>query len=249
MKENTERILLALYPSDDAQWGLSKQVLYGLVPHLSAGGKRSLLHLLQSDGSIALAQIGSETQVYLTPTGKRLLEQRFPALSDRWATWDGKWGCCVFVEAPTFDTQFRYLRQLVLKEGFFAVSRGVYFAPFPFSQVAMTELGERYAQATTVFTIASWQFEREQSFVLNELGIADVLTAYSGVSTEITQLLATFSDTTKATDQQKAQIYTVYDRFWEALGQDPGFAAAYGAKGYRPTSLIHSLHALFSHLS
>lgn len=244
MKKNTERILLALYPAGTDNWFLPLASIYQLVPQLSAGGKRSLIHVLKREQYLTTVQVGSETQVYLTNTGKELLTSRFPALSDRWQQWDGTWGCCVFVRAPQFDRQFRYLRQLLLKEGCFAVSRGVYFAPFPFSPVLMTELRDRYAAATAVFTIAQWQFEREHSFVLNQLGIADVLTTYSGISNEIAELLAIKNSSSGATDQQKKLIRTVFNRFCESLGLDPGFAASYGTADSAPRSLLAAVQPL-----
>ncbi len=244
MKKNTETILQALYPAKNSAWGLPVSVIGDFLPHLTDGGKRSILHLLKQDGSITVTQVGQSSYAYCTDRGRQRVEQRFPALSARWDTWDGLWGCCVFVRALSFDQQFRYLRQLALKEGLFAVSRGVYFAPFPFSPVLMQELADRYAAATAVFTIAEWQFEREQSFVLRELGISDVLTAYSSISTEIEQLLAQLRGITTASDRQKTHIRTVFNRFWEALGQDPGFASYYDPLHRSPGSLLARLQLL-----
>lgn len=248
MKKNTEKILLALFPAQNREWYLPLSSVYALVPQLSAGGKRSLIHLLKQDHSISTIQVGQQTHVYLDNPGKELLIRRFPALSERWQHWDGTWGCCVFVTAPQFDAQFRYLRQLLLAEGCFAVSRGVYFAPFPFSQVVMSELNDRYAPYTAVFTIAQWQFQREHSFVLRQLGIADVLQAYSGISEEIAQLLAKNNISAEATDQQKKLIHTVFDRFCESLGQDPGFAARYGPELLQPIRLFRSMQSLLERL-
>ncbi|MBP9819914.1 hypothetical protein KBC79_04195 [Candidatus Woesebacteria bacterium] len=248
MKKNTETILLALYPASNDQWFLPLHAIYALVPQLSGGGKRSLLHLLKKEEYISTVQVGTQTRVYLDSRGRELLISRFPALSERWGQWNGGWACCVFVEAPRFDRQFRYLRQLLLKEGCFALSRGVYIAPFPFSSILMGELSDRYSAATAVFTVEQWQFQREQSFVLAHLGIADVLTAYSGVSSEITDLLGVIGNSTTASDQQKKLIRTVFDRFCESLGHDPGFASYYGGGQQMPAQLLSALQPLLQFL-
>lgn len=247
MKRNTQKILLALYSQVG---GLKNRVpldkLQLVVPELSDGGFRSLLHVLKKQGSIVTGRVMGVTSVSITNRGTLLLEGEFPALSSQWDTWNGEWECMVFTASPSFDKQFRYLRKLLISQGALAINRGVYMSPGGFNDKVMSECQNSYFSNVLIFSVGEWKIAKESSFVIEKYGLLDLVETYSGVSNYVERLLITLDTKKRLTSSHKAEISLVYDRVIELLLEDPGFCSFYFKEVKSIKNTILSLNSLLS---
>lgn len=248
MKKNTQMVLLSLYydvnsstihrvPVERLQW---------LTPELTDGGFRSLLHVLRKQKLITVQKALGVSRASITHYGAKQLEAEFPALNSRWDSWDGSWDCMVFLSAPSFDKQFRYLRNLVVSEKAFPLSRGVYLAAHSFSQRVVSECVESYFGNVTIFSVGSWKVATEAEIIISHYGLQDVAEASSGISKEVSSLIEAVDTKKRLLEKQKESIYLVYDRVNEILLEDPGFCTFYFSDA---PSLKNTLYTLNHFLS
>lgn len=224
MKKNTQKLLLSLYFSkNQVQNRVPQEIVKILLSSLSDGGRRSLLFLLKRKNLIDSERVLGKTTVSLTNYGVTQLEAEFPALSQKWDSWEGEWECLVFLSAPKSDQQFRYLRQLLLSEGAINVSRGVYFAPKSFSDVVLSTCRNLYLSNLLLFSVGDWKIVNERSVIIEKYGLLDIVESYSGVSRDVDRLLVLLNDKKRAVDSLKNDINLVYDRLVAILVEDPGF--------------------------
>lgn len=252
MKNNTQKILLALYPGRSTEL-LSKRVSYEalqlVVPELSDGGFRSLLFVLKKQGIVTTQKILGKSSVGITQYGSLLLEREFPALSSKWVDWDGKWECMVFLEPPSFDKHFRYLRTLILSEGAVAFSRGVYMAPGGFPESIIKECQLSYHKAVILFSVGSWKIATESTFIIEKYGLLDIVEAYSGISRDVSRLLKQQIYKKELINQSKKDMNLVYDRVLAVLKEDPGFCSFYFQEVPNIQKLLSDLYILLSELN
>ncbi|MBP7842840.1 hypothetical protein KA017_02450 [Candidatus Woesebacteria bacterium] len=228
MKKNTQKLLVALY-SDVSQIKNRVPVphLQMLVPELSGGGFRSLLFALKKQGVITTQKALGVTTVSITHHGSIHLESEFPALSQKWDKWQGNWDCLVFMESPSLDKQFRFLRNLLLSEGAVAINRGVYLSPGGFSDVVLKECQNTYHSNVLLFSVEAWKLATDASFMIEKYGLLDVAEALSGISSDVDRLLKKVVDRKRLTQSDKISIHLVYDRVLDILLEDPGFCTFY----------------------
>jgi len=194
---------------------------------LTEGGKRSLLHFLKQRGLINSERVLGTTSIGITPHGIKALEDQFPALSPKWDAWQGNWDCLVFVKAPKTDKQFRYLRGLLVAEGAVSISRGVYAAPFSFSEKVTQECEQLYQDSILLFSVGSWKIASLRSLIIEKYGLLDTVESYSGISNDISRLLTSLDTNKRLTDRHKTELNLVYDRLIDILTEDPGFCGYY----------------------
>ncbi len=247
MKKNTQKILLSLYSEiGTLKYRVPTSNLECVVPELSAGGFRSLLHVLKKQGVITSQRVLGVTTVSITQYGMTLLESEFPALSSKWDEWTGQWSCLVFMESPFFDKQFRYLRKLLLSEGALAISRGVYISPGGFSDVVIKECKASYFSSVLIFSVADWKIAADSSFIIEKYGLLDIAENYSGISSDVTRLLKNTLDKKGLTDRQKENIHLVYDRLIDILLEDPGFCTFYFREVESIKTLLSRLNSVIA---
>lgn len=247
MKKNTQKILLALYstlPTHTQKRRVSYESLQLVVPELTSGGFRSLLFVLKKQGIITTQKVLGVSSVSITQHGVVLLEQEFPALSSKWEHWDGKWECMVFLEAPSFDKQFRYLRTLLIAEGALAISRGVYMAPGGFSDKVVKECQLSYFRGVLLFSVGTWKIATESTFVIEKYGLLDIAELYSGISKDVSRMLKTVIYKKELIYQSKNYINLVYDRVASILAEDPGFCTFYFPEIPKVKKLLEELNSL-----
>ena len=249
MKNNTKKILLALYNQNkQLPSPLSVQQLQRVVPTLSNGGFRSLLHVLAKQGLLTTQRVLQKTTVNISQQGMLSLEVEFPALSQKWDTWAGSWECLVFLGSPPFDKQFRYLRTQLISQGAFSVNRGVYLAPGAFSDVILQECQRRYHAHVLLFKVADWKVATEASFIIEKYGLLDVAEAYSGISSDVNRLLESSEYKKGLIYKDKNAISLAYDRVASVLLEDPGFCLFYFPSVVSVKKLLVSLHNLLQAL-
>ncbi len=246
MKKNALLVTTLLYPIGEGQ-DLFHTIdsAHAVVPHLSRGGVRSMLHLLVKRGVLASESLNAVSRFYLTSAGKEELIAQFPALDVVWETYSGEWHCIVFQDAPESDPQFRYLRSQVLKENALQLSRGVYVIPGAFSQEFLRTCQKLYGDAVALFTATSWDWGLERSVVTRNYALSDLATAYSGISREISLLLAKKKENNDLTNRQKQQFVSVYDRFRDLLCEDRGVVAHYYPKAVTARQLLQLFQQFF----
>ena len=247
MKSNSRSLLLLLYPTSASQdlFVTTKKARF-LLPDMTAGGVRSLLHYLEKENYLSSERLVSETRYYLTEAGKRKLEQLFPALDPEWASYDGTWHCIVFQTAPKGDPQFRYLRSQVIKEKALQLSRGVKCVPRAFSDDFVSLCSKIYAQSVALFSVSKWELGFERGVITRKLALSDIATTYSGVSSEIDELLASREQKRTLTDQQKKQFLSVFDRFRDVLAEDGGVISYYYPTVPTATQILAQLQRALS---
>ena len=249
MKKNTATLLLLLLPYKSSSTPyLTPAKAAALMPSFTSGGLRSTLFHLQSEGLLSSEKIAADTHYYLTQKGESALMAQFPSLSPEWETYTGSWQCLVFQTAPAGDPQFRYLRTQLLKERAAALSRGVYCVPRTFSNDLLALCNRLYTGAVTIFTVASWDFGFERAAATNHFSVADLATAYSGISREIESLLATTSAEQSMTDQQKKDFLSVCARFRDSLADDCGIGSYYYPNSPTARQLLSQLQLLATRL-
>lgn len=247
MKKNTQKILLALY-SDIGQIKNRVPVsqLQMLVPELSGGGFRSLLFALKQQGMITTHKVLGVTSISITHHGTVSLENEFPALSQKWDTWQGNWDCLVFMESSSLDKQFRFLRNLLLSQGAIAINRGVYLSPGGFSDVVLGECQNTYYSNVLLFSVATWKLATDSSFIIEKYGLQDVAEALSGISRDVDRLLKMMIDKKGLTQGDKTSICLAYDRVLAVLLEDPGFCTFYFKEVESMKSSVLKLNSFIS---
>ncbi len=222
MKSTTQKMLLSLYGASlENNGGLTTSFFSELLSELSTSGRRSLILLLEQKKRVSLEKIAAATHLYITEQGRRELLEVFPALQER-NDQQLMWNCIVFRDAPKGDEQFRYLRSILMQAGAFVLTRGVYAYPGCFPKKILDQCYSMYANSIFLFSVSDWQLGIERSTITRNFGLADLATAYSGISNEIDELLATNNSQATLNNQQKQSLFSAYDRFRELLKDDVG---------------------------
>lgn len=217
-----------------------------LLPNLTPGGRRSLVHYLKQKHLLRSERLGVESQLSLTPHGRDAIEKLFPALSARRMRWQGEWSVLIFINGPKGDPNFRYLRQLLLEHHALSLRRGVYLCPGEFPSQIMNELKQLYVGAVQVLTIDQWRFGDEQSLVEQHYKLSDVIEISSGISKEIEELLKRKKEQKGLTNKTKQQIFSVFDRLFDLLCQDPGLTHYYYPENDSSYQLLQKLQQLMT---
>ncbi len=247
MKQTSQVLLTALFPlaQGNPSVALSSKQLRFLVPDLSDSGFKSLLYLLEQQEQVSREFGGSEPVYTLTNLGKRAVEDEFPALSNRYDSWEGDWALLVFLTAPKGDPQFRYLRSVLLSQGAVALNRGVYLGAGGFSTRVMVELENEYRRSVVLMTVGEWQIGSEKPIVMKSLGLNDIAATYSGIGKQIDRLLEQNREKTSLKNQTKLTSVDLYHQFLSVLREDPGFTTRYIQRSTTSSELLSKLQQIF----
>lgn len=244
MKKNSKKLLLWLYKRTKTESWVSLSAVSLVIP-LSSTSLRALLKLHQQSGLLTIDTTQPEWYIQITPLGSELTSGLFPAVSDVYAAWDGRWTVLVFRQAPKTDKQFRYLRDQLVSIRAGAIARGVYLFPgdLPLSFVQLLRSLYNSGQVT-VATVTEWQLGSLELLINDVFKLSDVAQLYSGISTEVQQLLAV-GDTKKALNgADKEQLSSVFDRFYETTTQDIGLVSHYFSRVPTAIDLLHQMQLI-----
>lgn len=228
MKNNAQKILLCLYSfskSDRVLVTPSKLKL--AVPDMTDGGYRSLLLFLQRKELLIKESLPERQYFSLTDKGREALKSKFPALNPKWQTWQGEWHAMTFLRAPASDSQFRYLRQLLITDHAMPLTRGVYLAAGGFSSQIVDICSSLYQENVVIFSVKEWEFGLDRPIIVKYYDLASVASVYSSISNSLEELLEIFKKSKSTSNQQKMRISTTIDRLWSGLTEDPGFTTYY----------------------
>ncbi|HEX9817379.1 MAG TPA: hypothetical protein VGA89_00565 [Patescibacteria group bacterium] len=244
MKENAQRILSWLYPSDKAvRWVRSEE--FGVVaPDLTDGGLQSVLLFLQKRKRVVIERLEGQQLVSITTHGMRALEEQIPAFVPQRRTWQGDWQGIFFLRSPRSDQHFRFLRRLLTNGFALPVSRGVFLYPGKLPEKIIFELNSGYEGAVLVAEFKNWSFGDEKELISEILALSDMINTYSGISKEIDKLLTLDQSLIEFTDQAKLRFSSVFDRLFTTLKNDYGIQQAYFPQEKTGIELLFALQKL-----
>lgn len=250
MKANTKQLLLAITRFDHKIEPLSASLLKKIVaPDLTESGWRSLLAWCQQKGWIKLHQSGrSKLTVYALPQAQTILATVFPAFSSQWVAWRGDWSALIFLEAPSSDKGFRYLRRFCVEKQLMPMTRGVYLGPSWWLEKEFVSIAKLYKTATQLVQIKEFVSgplnERIQQHY-DVIGLSDI---YSGISNQINDLLNK-KDTQKTLKKQAiSQISAILLQWSDVLALDLGVVRYYVPGAVVLPTLVEQWQHLLSSL-
>lgn len=227
MKENSKKILLFLYPSENESvwWNLDE--LHDLLPHLSLAGLQSALFLLDKKDLLRIDKTQVKWRYSLSSYGQSYLEELFPALCDSNEKWQGDWSLIIFLEAPKSDKNFRYLRSYLTQNKAIALTRAVYLYPGLLSAKVLADLQNSYKNAVLVMKISKWLFGDDFKVIGQKAQLNDLFELYSSISKELDRLISIKSNQKEFTQQEKINFFSVLSRFLSVLEIDPALLRLY----------------------
>lgn len=236
MKTTTKKLLLWLYSLDSMENRMVSSVKLRLIlPELKKSGYRSLLNLLKNqhyiftESSQASFDVAEDLGIMigLTSHGRNALEAQFPVLKTIVTPFVGDWSLITFIEAPSSDKQFRYLRQFLLNSHCGQLARGAYLYPGALPVEVMNTLNKLYVGKVVVTGLKSWNFGDERSTIDAVFHLSDLKSGYSGISKEVHSMLRKSNGQKSIENRDKTSIHMVFDRLVELLSQDLGLLLYY----------------------
>lgn len=246
MKRNTKQILAWLYPEEGSVRWVKKSELAWVMKDLTKGGLTSLLHYLQNQKKIVMESFSNEIQVSISSHGMRALETSIPVFSPQRREWRGDWTQVVFIQAPSNDAGFRFLRKLLLKYHGLVLARGIFLFPGNLPEEISTELRSSYEGAVSVMRLRDWAFGDERSIMGQNFTMSDLSALYSSISKDINQLLIKNSSKKGFSDQSKLLFSSVFDRLFHSFENDPGLLQYYFPQVESGLELLFSLRSVLS---
>lgn len=227
MKENSRKILLFLYPSENEPMWFTFQELQGLVPNLSRAGLQSALFLLDKKELLRIDKTQAEPKYSLSSYGKSYLEDLFPALCESNEKWQGDWSLLIFLEAPKTDKNFRYLRSYLTQNKAIALTRAVYLYPGLISEKLKTDLQHSYKNSVLVLKVSKWLFGDDFKVIGQKAQLNDLFELYSSISKELDRLISVKTIDKSFTQQEKNSFFSALSRFLSVLDSDPALLKLY----------------------
>lgn len=246
MRKNTQKLLLALYPTKEHSLAWTYEQISLIWGTLTSGGMRSQLLYLDREGYILRENYGNKSMVVLTNKGKKACERLFPSLSFKDKTWQGEWRVLVFLKAPAGDNSFRYLREQLLADRAYGLTRGVFIKPGELSPRLTSLLEQSYSDSVVLLRASEWLVGNDRSIIMDKLNQLDVIESYSGISREIATLLSNLQESNSLTDQQKQQFTTIFERFFSIIGTDLGISRYYYQTAPTALELLSKLQTAMS---
>lgn len=227
MKENSKRILLFLYPSENQPVWFNLAELQNLVPNLSHAGLQSALFLLDKKELIRIDKTQVESKYSLSSYGQSYLEDLFPALCESSEKWQGDWSLLIFLEAPKTDKNFRYLRSYLTQNKAVALTRAVYLYPGLISEKIKADLERSYKNSVLVLKVSKWLFGDDFKVIGQKAQLNDLFELYSSISKELDRLISLRSNEKSFTQQEKISFFSALSRFLSVLSTDPALLRLY----------------------
>lgn len=227
MKENSKKILLFLYPSENEPVWLIFSQLQQLLPMLSQTGLQSSLFLLDKKDFLRIDKTQAEWRYSLSSYGKSYLEDLFPALLANHDKWQGDWSLIIFLEATKTDKNFRYLRSYLTQNKAIGLTRAVYLFPGTITDKVQTELRKSYKNAVLVLKVSQWLFGDDFKIIGQKAQLNDHFELYSSISKEVDRLIRIRTENKSFTQQENSSFFSALDRFLSVLDNDEALLSFY----------------------
>ncbi len=243
LKQNSYRVLLWLLPTYQNPSPFTPTMVEHCVPQLSESGRVSLLYLLRRKQLISLVVVQSTWLVSLTALGHEALQAKFPALSRRSGQRQPRY-LVTFLKPPSNDPSFRYLRTLLLEQRAVPIARGSYLLLRTPDQSLLTLTRQLYAGSVLITEVGQWIQGDELQIIGQDNSLADLLSAYSSISSQITQLLEKKHSENGLNVADKAELSSIFDRLFTILLEDDGLVGDYFPQVENASQLLKSLSEL-----
>ncbi len=242
MKSNSKAILLAFFRGDSQLVPLPVVAARLAVPTLSDSGWRSLLYGLAKHGYLDLLQNEDQRVGRVSSLGEQALKALFPALfSNQLAL---EWNCVFCLKAPRQDPGFRYFRAKILQYGGIPLQRGSYLLPGTIPKPFLDECALLYPSSVMIGKVSEWILGNSAKVFKEAFMLQDISGVYSGVSTEISRLLAKNNVEIQLIQRENKQVSSLFNRLMSAMTQDPGFVAQLLPNTPLPRQLITDWQSL-----
>ena len=250
MRTSTQKLLLLLYSQDlNRSPRLKLTELEWLLPEVGPAGRRSLVYLLVKRGWLSLFGGYSHGWLSLTRPGQQALEAQFPALNSFWGEWTGEWDQVVFLAPPASDKQFRYLRELLLKQRTLPVARGVYLWPSGFLPELPELFLKLYPRSVLVFNSIRVIVGDLKPIVFDYYRLEELFQHYSSISRSIDSLISTFKTKKRLITKERIRVLNLLEKILFCLQFDLGLAQFYLPDMPSPNRLVFKLQTLTKKLS
>lgn len=242
MKITSKKLLLWLHPQlSESKRRVPFEQLSLILSELTPDGRESLVRYLEGNRLLFTDELEGKPMLSLSSHGETQLAADFPVLKRLNDPWQGEWLIVVFMDAPSTDKSFRYLRSVLLQEHCLSLKRGVYLHPGQFSERLQKLLHDSYRSNVVVANNKSWQFGDDQIFIGQNSQLKDIIDVYSGIGKEIETLLTEKSIAKGLSDRQKKGIGSIYDRLVLNMQQDSGIIPYYFPQAATGFELLQSL--------
>ena len=245
MKDNSKKILLFLYSGNNEERWLTSSGIRVILPDLTDAGYKSLLFLLEKKQFLKVDKTTEEFLYSLSSYGKSFLEDKFPALLAKSDKEQEAWKIIIFLDSPKTDKNFRYLRSFLSKNKAISLTRGVFLYPGNLSELIKKELESSYRNAVVVMELGNWLIGDEFTIMGQKAGLDDLFSLYSGISKELESLIIILSEKNSASDGQKKQLFSVFNRFVEAISADNTLLFYYFPQVETALTLLQKLQKAF----
>lgn len=219
MRYNSTAILLLLFSSDPmVPVVMTESQIHLFLSNLTKSGLRSLLFGLCQQELIIKHSTSTEQLYSLSDMGRESCVAKFPSLNMQTMNLS----LLIFKQAPPSDKGFHYLRTKCLQAKAIQLSRGNYLFSTGLPESLKVEIRKLYKDATIIFKVEAIESGFDWSTLNDSLQLWDLVSIYSGISKELTQLLTNFKEEKILTDGFKKKISELLNRFIEALSMDAG---------------------------
>lgn len=232
---------------DQSNEGLSQRVLDLLNPNLSAEGKRSLVvQALKME--LIWQENRSEGQFLgITQKGRGTITGIFPALQ---LVKPLNWSLLIFGKAKSSDPGFKSLSQLLRKEKWMAISRGVFLYPFSLTEQMNQVISSLYTSNVFVINNPQWSYGLDRSKIVQYYQLEQINNIYSGISKEIDSLLTKIEERKALSQRDIFSISNCIERCESVLHDDSGLLSAYFQRSINSQDCLKKifqlLHSTFS---
>lgn len=245
MKDTSKKLLLLLGQAGSEELWFSTKKLELFFPELTHAGYLSLLFLLEKKELIRINKLEGSWLLSLSPYGETALKELFPAFYLPSGELEQDSQLVLFLESISSDKNFRYLRNLLLKNQAIPLGRGSFLFIGGLPQVIREELQKHYRNAVLVLAVADWIVGDRYKVIGQRISAKDHFDIYSGVSREIERLTQLKSNQKGFMDTENKEFLLVFHRFLDLLTDLHPLFFRYFPQVEKPLELLEKIQKSF----
>jgi len=243
MRYNSKALLLLLYSPDPMQPVLiSETQLHAFLAKLTKTGLKSILFGLCRQQYVIKHSVSNQIVYSSTSMGREQCQALFPSLNRQ----SSQVSLLIFKQAPTSDKGFHYLRRACIKAKAVLLVRGVYLFPAGIPNLLKMELTKLYSRAVVILQVTNIESGFDWQTINESLQLWDVTSVYSGISKELSALLAKTNKQNIWVDKQKQQLSALLYQFIDVLAQDTGLVRLTLPEESQPLSILSRLQNIMT---
>lgn len=195
---------------------VSYTTLYWVLQDYQPSTVRAALSSLLEEHAISQYKKDGLMWVELTSVGRVLLTRFIPVLEAKKKKWDGQWSVVLLAETARAFSGYRKLRELLQRERYVALQRGVYLSYESLPSFLEKEVGNH------VVAFRSQQVG-DNVVLARELWKLELLSKqYAKLSSHIRKLLILAKKKRRLNNRDKLHISNAFIRVYEHYCEDPG---------------------------